>query len=264
MCFNRGHRLLKKAFSYCWLKQGIQGAAFVHVTSLLEAQQIGHLSGWVDADRVRLIPFGFQPDCARDKNSLDRFLARFPELNGRRIILHTARIHAIKRLDWVVEAISLLPREFSDVVLLVAGSDSGYRSVVERAIRNCGLEGRVVFAGFLSDELKEGAFEASSVFVMPSVHENYGFAVVEALAHGVPSVVTRGVASSVYVRDSGAGFVVDDSPTAIAEGLREALSTNLDEVGRKAQEFVRQHLSQESCLDAIDGMYRDSLGNATP
>ena len=260
-CFNQGRRLLKRAFAHCWLKKGIRHASFVHVTSHFEADQIKHLSDWIEDSRVRLIPFGLQPSPSSSAEACAAFAAKFPQVAGRRMILHIARIHSIKRLDWIVEAMSLLPPDFSDVVLFVAGSDSGYRSTVELAIRKHGMQDRVIFGGFLSGELKQGALDASRVFVMPSIHENYGFSVVEALAHGTPSIVTRGVASSVYVRDSNAGLVVDDSPKAIADALVTLFSANREEIGRKARKFVEENLSRESCLVAIDRMYRDAVGN---
>lgn len=261
-CFKRGHRLLKSLFSQCWLKRGIQKAAFIHLTSHLEAQQIKHLSDWFSEDRIRLIPFGLRLGEYDAADAVRAFQTMFPQLVGHRTILHAARIHAIKRLDWVVEAMSLLPPEFADVKLLVAGSDNGFRTVVERVVRKCQLEDRVIFAGFLSGQVKYGAFEASDVFVMPSVHENYGFSVVEALAHGTPSIVTRGVASSVYVEKSGAGVVVGDSPRSIAEGLRVALSMTDPKLRQRARDYIKKNLSHESALSAIDAMYNDAVNGS--
>ncbi|NLE44675.1 MAG: group 1 glycosyl transferase, partial [Chloroflexi bacterium] len=88
--------------------------------------------------------------------------------------------------------------------------------------------------------------------------------VVEAMAHGVPSLVTPGVASHVYVDASGAGITVDDSLEAVVAGLRRLLESDRLATGEKGRRYVEQHLSWKSIARQIDLLYRAAIAARTP
>ena len=115
------------------------------------------------------------------------FLGKYPGLRRRRFFLFLSRIHTKKGLDLVLEAMGQLAPGHLDLDLVVAGPDEeGLRPVLEAQARRLGIELRVHWTGMLEGDLKWGAFHAAEAFVLPSHHENFGVAVVEALACGVP------------------------------------------------------------------------------
>src|SRR4029077_20449871 len=111
----------------------------------------------------------------------------------------------------------------SEAMLVMAGSDSGGQPAVEESVRRHGLSERVLFCGFLEGEMKAAAFRAADVFVLPSIDENFGVAVVEAMSHGTPVLVTPGVATHVHVDASKCGLTVEGTPEAMAEALMRLL-----------------------------------------
>lgn len=255
-CFHMGNHQLKRAFTKLFLRKDLQRAAFVHATSPSEAEE---LRRWLPTEQIRIIPHGVDaPSCDLPAAS-DSFLSRYPQLRKRRVILFMSRLVAKKRPELIVEALHHLRFKYQDLALLVAGNDAGHVAALRRAVRRHRLEESVVFAGFLQGELKHGAFAVADVFALPSIDENYGMAVVEAMAHGVPVLVTRGVATHVYVDQSESGITVEGTSQAIAEGLRRLLDGDLEAMGRLGQEFLRQNLSWPAITDRLDELYREML-----
>ena len=121
----------------------------------------------------------------------------------------------------------------------------------------------VVFAGFIQGEFKHGAFAAAELFALPSMHENFGIAVVEALAYGLPALVTPEVASHVYVDRSGAGITVEGNTEAIADGLKKLLEGDGSEMAGRGRPFVEQNLSWSSTVEQLGEVYRECLGQKT-
>jgi len=119
----------------------------------------------------------------------------------------------------------------------------------------------VVFAGFLEGEAKQEALAGADLFVLPSIDENFGIAVVEAMAHGLPVVVTPGVAAHVYVDQSGGGLTVEGTVESLAEGMRKILNGDGPAMGRRARAFIEQYLSWPAVMRQYDQMYRDAIGS---
>jgi glycosyltransferase involved in cell wall biosynthesis len=74
------------------------------------------------------------------------------------------------------------------------------------------LRGRVLFPGMLSGDSKWGAFYGAEAFILPSHQENFGIAVVEALACGKPTLISNQVNIWREIETAGGGLVADDTP----------------------------------------------------
>jgi glycosyltransferase involved in cell wall biosynthesis len=259
VCYRTGHTMLKRIFAAIWLRDSLRYSSFLHVTSEFEAAQVSHLSKWISEASIRIIPLGadlpqYDSDFARNE-----FRKAFPQLNGRRFIFHLARIHQIKRLEILVRALARLPEDCQDVLLAVAGQDSGHLSAVRKVIDECALADRVLFLGFVSGAAKQGAFEAAAAFALPSRHENHGVSVLEALIHGVPVVVTPQVASQKYVQETGCGSIVEGTPEAFATALTDILRHPQGGASRHAIDTITKLLSWDRVLKDIDELYREML-----
>jgi glycosyltransferase involved in cell wall biosynthesis len=152
------------------------------------------------------------PVAISERNSGSRggaFRGRFPELAGRRVILFLSRLDPKKGLELLLDGFGRVRAAFPHVTLVIAGSgeDSFVRHLQEKAQR-LGVHRDVIWAGFLEGEMKQAAFEAAEVFALPSYSENFGIAVVEAMAWGLPVVVSDQVAIHRDITRDKAGIVV--------------------------------------------------------
>jgi glycosyltransferase involved in cell wall biosynthesis len=110
------------------------------------------------------------------------------------------------------------------------GDDDSVQRLYE-TVETHGLSESVSFLGFVSGAEKERVLREAWAFALPSHQENFGVAVLEAVAAGLPVVISGAVQLRAFVEDHDLGVVVDRSdPSAIAEGLQAVLA---DEAGRR-------------------------------
>ena len=120
-----------------------------------------------------------------------------------------------------------------DLELVMAGPcfDDSYRAELQRI---CGKQ--IHFTGMLQGVEKWGAFRCAEVFALPSHQENFGIAVVEALACGVPVLISAAVDIHATITAAGAGFAAKDNLTGTRELLERwrALSSSQREAMKTA------------------------------
>jgi glycosyltransferase involved in cell wall biosynthesis len=178
-----------------------------------------------------LAPFGSPEPEGDGSRQRDAFLAAWPELQGRRILLFLGRIHPKKGCDLLIEAFARSCSQHHNVQLVMAGPDTaGWGTELRHRAAAMGLR-NVTWTGMLGGDLKWGALRAADAFVLPSHQENFGVAVTEALSCGVPVLISREVNIWREIDDAAAGLVADDTLAGTTELLRRWL--HLDPVARQ-------------------------------
>ncbi len=172
-----------------------------------------------------VIPNGIDTKLIGKRISKDLFYKNFPELKGDTIITFLGRFVWKKGLDILINAFSSIAKEFPNVHLVLAGDgEEGYKRKMQRWIKRGSIEDRVSFTGFLTGSMKFSLLKASDIFVLPSYSENFGMALVEAMAAGVPVLTTNKVGIYKEVERERAGIVVTPKPESIYYGLKKLLS----------------------------------------
>ena len=153
------------------------------------------------------------------------FLARYPELQGKRLLLFLSRIHVKKGCDLLIEAFARVAGSDPALHLVMAGPDqTGWRAELERQAASLGVADRVSWPGMLAGDLKWGAFRAAEAFALTSHQENFGVAVAEALACGLPPLISDKVNIWREIVEDGAGLVAEDTQEGAERLLREWLA----------------------------------------
>jgi glycosyltransferase involved in cell wall biosynthesis len=249
----RRHRLRKRIAGALFQTRVLRNAAAIHYTTEEEmrlAQPHAHnANGFV-------VPIGLEVEAYARLRPM-AFRMRWPDIGDRRIVLFLGRLHPKKGLDMLAEAFAIVARSRSDVHLVLAGPDDGARSATEGRLAELGVRGRATFTGMLRGEDKLAALSAADVFVLPSRSENFGIAVVEAMACEVPVVVSDRVNVWREVTAAGAGISVPCDPRALAEGLAALIDdpARRAEMGRRGARFSRERYDRRRVARELEAAY---------
>jgi glycosyltransferase involved in cell wall biosynthesis len=118
--------------------------------------------------------------------------------------LFVSRLHPVKDVELLLEAWALVLAVLPDARLVIAGSGHpSYVSSLRASATRLSLDDRVAFVGYATESEKARLFEEADVFILASRHENFGVAVLEAAAAGIPVVVTREVQLAPFLEAQG-------------------------------------------------------------
>jgi glycosyltransferase involved in cell wall biosynthesis len=234
-CVGNGSLRLKKRLYWELIEKHVaRNARALLFTSKAESEASRRSLGaaWREEELVEL---GVAEPPTDIKGQREAFLSRFPELRGRRIVLFLGRLDRKKGCELLARAFASMATEDCDLVLAGPCPDAAYRAELEK------VGGRIHFTGMLVGAAKWGAFRCAEVFALPSHQENFGIAVAEALACGVPVLLSTAVNIHETVTDNGAGFADTDD----MDGTRRLLQRWM---GLGAGERERMKLAAEQCF----------------
>jgi len=175
-------------------------------------------------DCEEIIGFGIDPPPVEASESRNIFLKAFPHLADKRRLLYLGRMHPVKGCDLLIEAFARCADHDPSLHLVMAGpgTDAYALSLRAQAVR-LGIADRITWTGMLAGPLKWGAYHAAEIFVLPSHHENFGIVVIEAMACGIPVLVSDKVQIWRDVVTAGAGLAEPDDTDGTIRLLRRWL-----------------------------------------
>ena len=169
-------------------------------------------SFWPYHCKETLIKYGTKGPSKSIKELKSQFLAQYPELVNKRIVLFLGRIHEKKGCELLVEAFAHTMKNFSDFHLIIAGPDQVRLQIkLLQQAKSLGVEKRISWLGMLSAEKKWEALASAEVFVLPSHQENFGIAVAEALSCSLPVLLSKKVNIWEEVVSNRAGLADEDT-----------------------------------------------------
>lgn len=210
--FKRAHPLkhLKKWLYWPWAEYRILRDAARVVFTTDEERRAARKSFWLYRVREEIVPLGIaEPPSVQ------------PETPARRLFLFLGRLHAKKGCDLLLEAFAAVHGANPEAVLMMAGPDGGMEAALRARAEALGLGERVVWPGMLEGETKRAALAAAELFILPSHQENFGIAVVEALAAGTPVLVSDRVNIAPELAAAGAGAICRDTREGVVHALRD-------------------------------------------
>jgi glycosyltransferase involved in cell wall biosynthesis len=229
-----------------------------------------HATCEAEADEIR--NFGVHAPISVISNGVDVFSA----CNGRELtpaptrgktLLYLGRVHPKKALPVLVQAWAQVSGDFTDWRLRIVGPDeNGHAAELRELASKLGAE-RICIEPPVFGALKQAALSEASVFVLPTLNENFGIAVAEALGAGTPAIVTKGAPWSGLVQER-CGWWIDHGAVPLASAMREAMRmtcTDLEEMGERGRGWMRRDFTWSriaaDTLEVYDWLVR---GGAPP
>lgn len=214
-------RTRKKLFWHLGVKQMLTGAAAIHYTTNEEKRLV---ETTLKLTKGVVVPNSI--DLSFVERSIEPFYQQRPELGNNPYILALSRIHPKKGFELLIESFAALKKlgMFGDWRLVFAGAgDAEYVNQLKALTRREGLNGDAIFTGWLDGADKYAALKGASLMALPSYQENFGISLIEAMAYGVPVLVSPHVNLAPEIMESGAGWVAQLSKENLSTTLAEAL-----------------------------------------
>jgi glycosyltransferase involved in cell wall biosynthesis len=212
--FKRNHPLkhLKKWLYWPWAEYRVLRDAGAVIFTCEEERRLARDSFWLYSARERVIKYGTAGPANVPDLQMAAFFEQFSGLRGKRIILFMGRLHQIKGCDLAIRAFADQCRSDPKWHLVFCGPDScGLQPKLARLAGRLGVAHRITWAGMIGGDLKWGAIRCADVFFLPSHQESFGMVVAEALACGVPVLISNKVNIWREIEADGAGLVEDDT-----------------------------------------------------
>lgn len=245
-----GYSRRKKKIFWPLQKQALSRAGLLHATSMDELSEIRAL--------------GFRAPVAVVANGVD-----IPNLAPRSVpsgktLLFLGRLHPKKGIDLLLEAWGLIANKHPDWSLQISGpgEKDHVTSLVTKAAA-LGLD-RCHFTGPVYGEAKAATYRAADLFVLPTHSENFGMAVAEALAHGLPAVVSKGAPWSGLEHEGAGWWVGNDVPT-LAATLDHAMAVpgqRLVSMGARGRAWMERDFGWAAIANQMEAAYLFARGHA--
>jgi len=237
-------------------QQNLKNASCLHACS---HQEVAGFRDFGLSNPVAVIPNGVSTLWLQSEGSGPAFRDKFDIPESKRILLYLSRITPVKGLPMLMEALGSIRQHLSGWVLVIAGAEEfGHLKVVQQAVVDNGLQNNVLFTGLLKEQLKRDAFDASDLFILPTLRENFAIVVAEALGAGVPVITTKGAPWEDLVTHD-CGWWTDVSADALAVAVRDAIQKTPEELkvmGERGRNLVSTKYTWKQAAQMTIELYK--------
>ena len=254
-------RLKKRLYANLIEAGTINGAAAMWFTSEEERASARSFS-YQSPDFV--IPLGVALQDYVELPESGSFRSRHNIAQHQRMVLFLGRLAPGKQPDLVLKAFAEVSSGFEDAVLVMAGPDErGSLVKLQTLAAELGIREQVIFTGSLTREEVVAANHDADVFILPSLHESFGVAVIEAMAAGSPVIVSSKVALASWVTKAEAGLVVEDGKDALVLSLRHILNNPVIglAMGKRGRELALTRFTWEAIVPTLTYAYERAINS---
>lgn len=242
-----------------WYNKDIHNACCLHATC---KQEMEHCRAFGYKGPIAVIPNAVVfPDFVKQ---YERKPDSFQYNGGKRIIGFLGRLHPIKKVENIIYALDLLRSQheggilLDSVVLQIMGKyDDSYEQWLKDEVRKLRLHGIVEFVGQVGGKDKYDRLSKLSALMVPSVQENFGMIVPEALICGTPVYASLGTPWE-ELNTERCGWWRDNSPVSIADVIKNILNSSeetLYEMGRNGRNLMERKYEQHKVAAMMKRLY---------
>jgi glycosyltransferase involved in cell wall biosynthesis len=175
------------------------------------------------------------------------------------VLVFVGRLTERKGLLPLLEAVGGLCPGRPDLRLLMVGPEEGLLPEIRRRVARAGLSQQVVLTGLLPPDEVELALQVADLFILPATGEGFSLAVLEALAAGLPVVISPGCQFAL-VAERGAGLVVEPLPASLQAAIADLLADGQRRLrmSRRAKDLAAE-FGWPAIAAKMDAVYQTQL-----
>lgn len=196
-----------------------------------------------------IIANGVNPDDFANLPDATLFREKY-NLGDAQILLFMGRLHQRKGVEVLARA--FLQADIPNTKIIFAGPDEGMRDTLEALADN-----RFVFTGFISGEERLAALAAANLFALPATGEGLSMAVLEAMAAGLPVLLSHGC-NLPEAQTANAGLVIDPQIETLTQALKTlfADSDSLAKMGKNARNLIHGRFTWQQIAEKMEAVYQ--------
>ena len=212
--------------------------------------------------KVVVTPLAYDPNLFSSKvakEDIARVKNKYTIVND--YILFLSTLKPSKNIEGLIDAFSILVSQYPKISLVIAGKKGWLYESIFQKVKELELEKQIIFTDFVSEEDKPALIAGAKVFCLPSFHEGFGLDVLNAMACGIPVVVSH--SGSLTEVAGNAGIYIDpNSSKSIATALSKVLSMNDIEYNKQVALGLEQvkkfswEITAKKTLEALDYVTR--------
>ncbi len=242
-------RWKKRVAGLVFQNKNLELAACIHATGELEAE---NLRSYGLKNPVAIIPNGLSVDALSESEEITESTTE-----GRNVFF-MSRIHPKKGLKYLIEAWAELQHFYPEWTLIIAGNDeNNYEKQLKLQAQKQAVFHRIKFVGPVFGAEKKELLKKADLFVLPSLSENFGIVVAEALVSGTPVITTKETPWK-DLEQYQCGWWVPTGKSALARALKIAMGLPSEErslMGRRGHNLIAEKYSISTVSEKVIFLY---------
>lgn len=242
-------RRIKKVYDAVLGNKILRDASMIFALNRAEKLQI--IGRGIKPDKIKLVPNG---------------ISYLPSINHKRrhkevlSILFLGRLDKIKGIDILIKAFALLNKRMKNVKLIIAGPDYGIGNELRELVISNNLQDKVIFTGYVDGINKFRLFANADAFVLPSQHDTFPLAVLEAASFGLPTIISDKCYISEWDTNKALIVISKLNEKNLSSILFEILNSDKlrSEYGKRARAFAKR-FSWQNVARIVTSLYLEVL-----
>jgi glycosyltransferase involved in cell wall biosynthesis len=177
------------------------------------------------------------------------------------MILYLGRIHKSKGIDFLIKAFSKLIKEINEAVLVIAGSDDGYKAELEGLIKKLNLNDKIRFTGFVDENDKISAYVDADLFVHAVRYMGgVGLTPLEAILCNTPVIVTEECGE--VIKEADCGYLVKFGDVTGFEEKMKYILENAEEgkeMVERGKGYIMENLTWDRVVERVEEVYEELI-----
>lgn len=254
----RKHKLLKRLLGPIFVRPMLAQSAGVVCTAQREADDLETYGATPPRFSVPLpvVPIAATPEAGAS------FRAKHKIPQDALVVLFMSRVDYKKGLEFLIPSLAAAKHLHPSLWFVMAGSgDVEFTAGIRRLAQQAGILPWMTETGFIYGADKQGALSAADIFALPSLNENFGIVLVEAMSAGLPLLISDQVYIQGEVTAAGAGVCCEPSVKSCQVALEGLLRqpAQLPAMGQRARALATDRFSVEAATDGLLDIYATAL-----
>ncbi len=241
-------------------RKSLNSASAIFALTEQEKHQIEY---WGINTPIHVVPNGIKFLESPKPENVEKFRDSYPTVRDAQVIAYVGRINPKKGIDILIDSFARIAKEFPKAILVLAGDlyeVPSYVTQLEAQIEKMGLQKRVIWTGFLNEVEKLNVFSIADVFSHVTASEGMAISVLEAMAFGVPTIVSPGCYMDDAVKQKAvllSNYDVDSLSTQLSNLLNDPELR--EDLRKNGQKHIAAHHDWSVIAEQINKVYEDII-----